>query len=319
MSTSVFAPLMSVVMILIVSVGCSHNRTDAEIANEVQTKINADVNVETNQINVASTNGVVTLSGTVDGDFQRTAAQNDATQVRSVKAVVNNLQIASSSASAPSPAGSHAQRATRTSNSPAKRSKAPAAVITQDPKQPEVVTVPEGTSVSIRLIDSVESDKNKVGDIFSATLESPLMAEGRTAVPKGGDVEGKIQEVKSAGHFAGRSELVLVLSKVSFNGKTYIIETDEYIKQGSSRGARTAETVAAGSAVGALIGGLTGGGKGALIGVGAGAGAGTGVQALTKGQQIHLPSESILEFQLKSPVTVEVSAVNRDVDRRAMR
>jgi hypothetical protein len=42
------------------------------------------------------------------------------------------------------------------------------------------------------------------------------------------------------------------------------------------------------------------------------------VQALTKGQQIHLGSESVLEFQLKSPATVEVSAVNRDVDR-AMR
>jgi hypothetical protein len=317
MSAYVFAPLMSLVMILILSVGCSHNRTDAEIATEVQTKINADLNMGTNQIKVASNNGVVTLSGTVDGDFQRTAAQNDAAQVRSVKAVVNNLQLASN-ASAPSSAGSHAQRASRTSNSPAKRSKVPAQVITEDPKQPEVITVPEGTSVSIRLIDSVDSDKNKIGDIFSATLESPLMAGGRIAVPKGADVEGKIQEVKSAGHFAGRSELVLVLSKVSFNGKTYMIETDEYIKQGSSRGARTAETVAAGSAVGALIGGLTAGGKGALMGAGAGAGAGTGVQALTKGQQIHLGSESVLEFQLKSPATVEVSAVNRDVNR-AMR
>ena len=70
-----------------------------------------------------------------------------------------------------------------------------------------------------------------------------------------------------------------------------------------------------GAAVGALIGGLTGGGKGALIGAGVGAGAGTGVQAVTKGQQIHLPSESVLEFRLNAPVTVEPLPVSRNAGR----
>jgi hypothetical protein len=121
-------------------------------------------------------------------------------------------------------------------------------------------------------------------------LESPILAEGRVIVPKDADVDGEILALNSAGHFTGRSEPALALTTLSFNGKTYEIETDRYKtdrykKEGASRGKRTAETVGGGAAVGALIGGLTGGGKGAAIGAGIGAGAGTGVQAVTKGQQ----------------------------------
>ena len=62
--------------------------------------------------------------------------------------------------------------------------------------------------------------------------------------------------------------------------------------------------IGGGAAAGAVIGAIAGGGKGAAIGAAAGAGAGTGVQALTKGEQIKLPSETLLEFQLKAPLTV---------------
>jgi hypothetical protein len=106
-----------------------------------------------------------------------------------------------------------------------------------------------------------------------------------------------------------------VLTKLSFNGKSYDIETNEYKKEGASRGKRTAETIGGGAAIGALIGGLTGGGKGAAIGAGLGAGAGTGVQAVTKGQQIQIPSETRIEFQLNAPLTVQPSASSRNAGR----
>jgi hypothetical protein len=106
-----------------------------------------------------------------------------------------------------------------------------------------------------------------------------------------------------------------VLTKLSFNGKSYDIETNEYKKEGASRGKRTAETIGGGAGIGALIGGLNGGGKGAAIGAGLGAGAGTGVQAVTKGQQIQIPSETMLEFQLNAPLTVEPSATSRNAGR----
>jgi outer membrane lipoprotein SlyB len=66
--------------------------------------------------------------------------------------------------------------------------------------------------------------------------------------------------------------------------------------------------VGGGAAVGAILGGIFGGGKGAAIGAAAGAGAGTGVSAATKGQQIVLKPETVLSFQLQSPVTVQPGA-----------
>ena len=302
----VYSILISMLLVIGLFVGCSHKATDAEIASEVQNKINADPNIPTKQISVGNSSGVVTLSGSVGSDLERIAAANDASQVEGVKTVVNNLHVAPATVSAPtqSPLSSPVHRQpTKRSRPEIVRSKA------------SVVTIPQGTSLSVRLIDSIDSDRNKTGDKFRASLESPILAEGRVVVPKDADVDGEILALNSAGHFTGRSELALALTTLSFNGKTYEIETDQYKKEGASRGKRTAETVGGGAAVGALIGGLTGGGKGAAIGAGIGAGAGTGVQAVTKGQQIRLPSETVLEFRLNAPMTVEPSASTRNAGR----
>ena len=299
MYRSMFAILLAVGLLL----GCSRSRSDAEIVSEIQNKINSDSNIQTKEITVEANNGVVTLSGSVASDFERTAAENDSSQVQGVKTLRNDLQVASAVVHAPARVSGSRQR-TRSGGSAVVR---PSAAV--------LVTIPGGTSLSVRLVDSIDSSKNKDGDPFHATLDSPILAGGQVVVPKDADVEGEIRGLKSAGHFTGRSEIVLTLTKLSFNGRSYDIETNEYQKEGASRGKRTAETIGGGAAIGALIGGLTGGGKGAAIGAGAGAGAGTGVQAVTKGQQIQIPSETMLEFQLNAPLTVQPSASSRNSGR----
>jgi len=297
---SMFAILLAVGLLL----GCSRSRSDAEIVSEIQNKINSDSNIQTKDITVEANNGVVTLSGSVASDFERTAAENDSSQVQGVKTLRNDLQVASAVVNAPAGVSPSSRRRTRSGGSAVVR-----------PSTAVLVTVPGGTSLSVRLVDSIDSNKNKDGDTFHATLDSPILAGGQVVVPKDADVEGEIRGLKSAGHFTGRSELALVLTKLSFNGRSYDIETTEYKKEGASRGKRTAETLGGGAAIGALIGGLTGGGKGAAIGAGVGAGAGTGVQAVTKGQQIQIPSETMLEFQLNAPLTVQPSAISRNAGR----
>ena len=126
-------------------------------------------------------------------------------------------------------------------------------------------------------------------------------------IPSGYDVEGHIVTVQSAGKFAGQSVLVLQLDRLSAGGKNYSIQTDQYSRQGSSRGKNTAAKVGAGAGIGAIIGAIAGGGKGAAIGAAAGGGLGGGVQAATKGQQIKLPSETVLNFTLQAPLTVVAS------------
>jgi hypothetical protein len=172
--------------------------------------------------------------------------------------------------------------------------------------------------MAIRLVDAIDSETAQPGQTFRATLDSPLASEGDVAVPSGYDVQGHVVDVKSAGKFAGKSELVLQLDRIMVGGKSYSIQTDQYRREGSSRGKNTAEKVGAGAAIGAIIGGIAGGGKGAGIGAAAGGGLGGGVQAATKGQQIKLPSETVLNFTLQSPLTVTQVNEGPDSGRRKM-
>jgi hypothetical protein len=172
------------------------------------------------------------------------------------------------------------------------------------PPPPQKVTIEQGTQITVRLIDSIDSEKNRVGDTFHATLNAPLSAEGTEAIPAGTDITGHVVEVKSAGKFAGQSIVVLQLDSITANGKSYNLETDQYRKEGSSRGKNTAEKVGGGAIIGGIIGAIAGGGKGAAIGTAAGAGVGGGAQAASKSQQIKLPSETVLNFTLQAPVTV---------------
>ena len=166
------------------------------------------------------------------------------------------------------------------------------------------ITVPAGTRLVVRTIDPVDSDKNHVGDKFEALLEQPLNVNDTVVAPKGASVYGRLDEVKQAGHITGKSDLKLSLTGIVINGQTVPLSTSDYDLAGKSRGANTAKKVGGGAAAGAVIGAIVGGGKGAAIGAGVGAGAGTAVQVMTRGQQVHVPSETLLEFTLDQSVTV---------------
>jgi BON domain len=185
------------------------------------------------------------------------------------------------------------------------------------PAPPRKVTVPSGTSIAIRLVDPIDSEKAQPGQTFRATLDSALPSDG-DALPSGYDVKGHIEDVKSAGKFAGQSLLVLQLDSITVGGKSYAIEADPYRRQGKNRSTNTAEKVGAGAVIGAIIGGIAGGGKGAGIGAAAGGGVGGGVQAATKGQQIVLPSETVVSFSLRAPLTVTLADKGPDSRRQKL-
>jgi hypothetical protein len=154
------------------------------------------------------------------------------------------------------------------------------------------------------MIDSVDSEKHRAGQVFHASLEEPLMVNGEVIAERGADAYVKLIEAKSAGRLTGRSELRLQLIRLVIDGRSYAVESSTYEQAGGSRGKRTAATVGAGAAIGAAIGAIAGGGKGAAIGAAAGAGGGTAVQVLTKGEQVRVPSETLLEFRLDVPVQI---------------
>jgi hypothetical protein len=157
------------------------------------------------------------------------------------------------------------------------------------------------------MVDSIDSSKQKTGFRFSATLETNLQVEDTVVAPRGTTLYGRLAEASSAGRMSGSSELTLELTDVLINGTAYPLLTSTYEVKGKGEGGNTAKKVVGGAGLGALIGGLAGGGKGAGIGALAGAGAGTAVAASKKGQQLQIPSETLLEFRLQQPVSLPVA------------
>ena len=180
----------------------------------------------------------------------------------------------------------------------------PAPATPPPPPPPVTVEVPSGTVITVRMIDSIDSSVNRAGEEFAASLEAPVVVGDRVLIQRGADARVRLNQVSSAGHVQGRSELQLELVSLTANGTTYNLTSGYYEQQGASRGKRTAATVGGASGLGALIGAIAGGGKGAAIGAGVGAAGGGVATAATKGQQVKIPSETKLDFTLKSPFTV---------------
>ena len=156
----------------------------------------------------------------------------------------------------------------------------------------------------VRMIDSINSETNKVGQTFVAVLDEPLSQGGLEVVPRGADVRGRIANINEAGRIAGAAQLGLELTQINVNGIPYSVTTSEYAEVGEGRGAQTAKRATGGAAVGAIIGAIAGGKKGAAIGAGVGAGGATAVQVMTKGEKLKIPSETKLEFTLRAPLVV---------------
>ena len=169
------------------------------------------------------------------------------------------------------------------------------------------ITVPAGTRILVRTIEAIDSSKQKAGFRFSATLETNLQVDNVVVAPRGTKVYGVLASASSAGRMKGSSELTLELTDIMIKGTAYPLLTSSYEVKGKGEGGNTAKKVVGGAGLGALIGGIAGGGKGAGIGALAGAGAGTAVAASKKGEQLSIPSETLLEFRLQQPAPLPVS------------
>ncbi len=176
------------------------------------------------------------------------------------------------------------------------------------PKPVPTFTVPAGTTVSIRLMDPLDSGQNAVGDAFAGTLSAALKVGNRVVAPVGSTVEGEVTHVVNSGRLKRPAELSFVLTSLKpRGGKAYSLTTEEYALKNKSKKKRNIGIIGGGTAAGAVIGGLTGGKKGALIGGAIGAGGGTATAAATGKKEIKLAVEEEVVFTLASAVRLPAS------------
>jgi hypothetical protein len=164
--------------------------------------------------------------------------------------------------------------------------------------------IPQGTPLTVRMIDSVDSQKAQMGDSFRASIEDPVVINGQTVIPRGADVNVRLVDDKQSGKIAGKTVLTLAVTTVTINGHPVDVTTGDVQQASGSRGARSAKVIGGATALGAIIGAAAGGGKGAAIGAGSGAAVGTGAEVMTKGQRVKIPSESRLTFTLSNDVRI---------------
>ena len=162
--------------------------------------------------------------------------------------------------------------------------------------------LPAGSEITVRLIDSIDSDKADPGREFRASIKEPIEIGNDVVVASGADALVRLTGEREAGKFTGKAQLTVELASIRVNGILVPVTTSSVTEYSNSQTARTAKAAAAVGALGAIIGAIAGGGKGAAIGAGAGAATGAGSQVFMKGQRVLIPSETLLTFTTQDPV-----------------
>jgi hypothetical protein len=173
------------------------------------------------------------------------------------------------------------------------------------PPKMQAVTLDAGTPVKIRTTTTLSTKSATSGESFMASLEEPIVNGTWVIAAKGATVHGVVSESDPGGKVKGVASLAIRLTKLeTADGQTLDIATSTFATAAKDTKKKDAVKVGIASGVGAAIGAIAGGGKGAAIGAGVGAGAGTGAVLATHGDPAVIPSESVVNFTLREPVTI---------------
>ncbi|ADV83774.1 BON domain-containing protein [Terriglobus saanensis] len=311
---------------------------DPTLMSNIQQKIASDGALHNEAIQVYVQQGAATLNGQVSSEAARSLAANDAAAVAGVAKVINNLVVGptpttTATVTAPPPVAPEPV-APKVKHEKVVREPAPvqrytpppppqplpeqARVVAAPPPPPppprapagpvyRTITLASGSTLPVRVTTPLDSATTQTGDAFSGVIASDVIQDGMVVLAHGTPVTGRVTEAKDAGHFSGNSELAVELTGLNRHGERIALTTEPYDVKGKGRGANTATKAGVGAAAGAILGGIFGGGKGAAIGAAAGGGTGAGINAVTRGQQVQIPSESIVRFHLANSIAIRTA------------
>jgi hypothetical protein len=332
---------------VIVIAGCRQpaseqpQHSDQQIAQDIQAKLGTEPALTGQDIRVTVSSGVAALTGAARDNASRALAGNEAGSTTGVKTVVNNLTVGPPQSSR-APAAEEPRREMRArqpredmASKPAPRAQvqppapmpaAPAVMaplplpagspgaLALPPPPPAPVTpiaktviLPAGSVLQVRITDALTSATAQPNQAFRGSLAGDVIANGMVVLPQGSAVVGRVVDARDAGHLNGSSLLSIELTEIEVHGRSIALATSTYTKQGQGRGTDTLAKTGGMAALGAMIGGLAGGGRDAAIGALSGGAMGTAVNGATRGQQVQMPSETLVAFRLQSPISVSTT------------
>ena len=189
---------------------------------------------------------------------------------------------------------------------------AAAAAPAQSPSNPEPappafreVTVPAGTSLSVTLLSTVASNKSKVEDPIKGSIAKAVTISGVTALPAGTQILGSVTEAEESGRVKGKASVAFRFDRLVVDGETVRVQTATVEREAAADTKSDVKKGGLGAGAGAIVGGVVGGGKGAAIGAVAG---GAGAVLATKGNEVEIPSGTVVSVLVQDPITVRVAA-----------
>jgi hypothetical protein len=168
------------------------------------------------------------------------------------------------------------------------------------PQNPDEIGV--GTEFDVRLQSGLSSKTSQVEDRFEATTLVDLRdANGHVMVPAGSLMRGMVSSVNRATRTDRKGSLAVSFDRVTIHGRSYPIRAtvSQALESEGIMGEKGKIGIGAGA--GAILGAILGGGKGALAGILIGGG---GTILATEGNDVELPSGSVLRVRLDAPLNL---------------
>jgi hypothetical protein len=167
------------------------------------------------------------------------------------------------------------------------------------------MTIPAGTSLSVTLLTAVASNKSKVEDPIKGSIAKAVTISGVTALPAGTQILGSVTEAEESGRVKGKASVAFRFDRLVVDGETVRVQTATVEREAAADTKSDVKKGGLGAGAGAIVGGVVGGGKGAAIGAVAG---GAGAVLATKGNEVEIPSGTVVSVLLQDPITVRVAA-----------
>jgi hypothetical protein len=159
------------------------------------------------------------------------------------------------------------------------------------------ITVPVGTRLVIRTVETIDTRQHGAGRRFRGQLEGAIVVDGVTVAPRGTFLHGVVASASQSGRVAGSSQLSMEFTDIMIDDQLFPIATTALSAQTGGEAGRTVARSARAAAIGGLIDGSKGARKGAKVGA--------GVSILTSGASINVPRGTLLETTLRTPLVVQ--------------
>lgn len=184
------------------------------------------------------------------------------------------------------------------------------------------VSLPTGTSLTVKLETNLATSSSKTGDVFSARVTEPVLLDGKTVIPVGATVQGRVAQVSEPRRISGRPTIgILPDTLVMPDGQRFVLSAslaetnlhngtevnDEGQFKGKGHDGQDLTEIGMATGGGMVIGGLAGGGKGVVIGGAIGATA-TVVHWLSKKKSATLLAGTELVMELNRPLEMAPAA-----------